>query len=318
MPSSASSSEGRVLVLLVGPTAVGKTALSVLLAERFGAEIISCDSMQVYRGFDIGTDKPGLEERRRVPHHLIDIMAGRDQFTAADFAARAARAVEDIASRGRLPMVVGGTGLYVKALLDGLFPGPGRNEAIREGLEQEARHDGLDALYARLETVDPAYAAKIGRRDRIRIVRALEVQAVTGIALSEHFRNTAGFLPGYRAVPIGLQRGRAELVSRIEARIARMFERGLIEEVRGLVSSGLPESAPPFKALGYRHALAVLRGEMSPAEAAARTAMDTRRYAKRQMTWFRRMAGIHWFEADDAAGIAEYVATSCASRKYTD
>ncbi len=310
MPSSASSSEGRVLVLLVGPTAVGKTALSVLLAERFGAEIISCDSMQVYRGFDIGTDKPGLEERRRVPHHLVDIMDGREQFTAADFAERAARAVADIASRGLLPMVVGGTGLYVKALIDGLFPGPGRDEAVRAGLEEEVLRVGLDALYARLEAVDPAYAAKVGRRDRIRIVRALEVQAVTGIALSEHFRNTAGFLPGYRSIAIGLQRERAELVVRIEARMARMFERGLIEEVRGLVASGLPESAPPFKALGYRHALAVLRGEMSPAEAASRTVMDTRRYAKRQMTWFRRMEGIRWFEADDAKGIAEYVATS--------
>ncbi len=307
MLSSASSSEGRVLVLLVGPTAVGKTALSVLLAERFGAEIISCDSMQVYRGFDIGTDKPGLEERRRVPHHLVDILDGREQFTAADFAARAARAVADITSRGRLPMVVGGTGLYVKALIDGLFPGPGRDEAVRAGLEEEVLRVGLDALYARLEAVDPAYAAKIGRRDRIRIVRALEVQTVTGIALSEHFRNTAGFLPGYRPVAIGLRRERAELVARIEARIARMFERGLIEEVRGLVASGLPESAPPFKALGYRHALAVLRGEMSPAEAASRTAMDTRRYAKRQMTWFRGMEGIRWFEADDLEGAAAHV-----------
>lgn len=307
MPSSAPSSEGRVLVLLVGPTAVGKTALSVLLAERFGAEIISCDSMQVYRRFDIGTDKPGLEERRRVPHHLVDILDGREQFTAADFAERAARAVADITSRGRLPLVVGGTGLYVKALIDGLFPGPGRDEAVRTGLEEEARRLGLDALFARLEAVDPAYAAKIGRRDRIRIVRALEVQTVTGIALSDHFRNTAGFLPGYRAVAIGLRRERAELVARIEARMTRMFERGLVEEVRGLVASGLPESAPPFKALGYRHALAVLRGEISPAEAAARTAMDTRRYAKRQMTWFRRMEGLRWFEADALEDIAAYV-----------
>lgn len=307
MPSSASSFEGRVLVLLVGPTAVGKTALSVLLAERFGGEIIGCDSMQVYRGFDIGTDKPGPEERRRVPHHLVDILDGREQFTAADFAVRAARAVGDISARGRLPMVVGGTGLYVKALLEGLFPGPGRDETVREGLEAEARRDGLDALYTRLAVIDPAYAAKIGRRDRIRIVRALEVQAVTGVALSEHFRNTTGYLPGCRTISVGLRRERAELVRRIEARIALMFERGLVDEVRGLLASGLPESAPPFKALGYRHALAVLRGELSQAEAAGRTAADTRRYAKRQMTWFRRMAGLRWFEADDVEDIAEYI-----------
>jgi tRNA dimethylallyltransferase len=310
MPSSASSSDGRVLVLVVGPTAVGKTALAVSLAERFDGEIVNCDSMQVYRGFDIGTDKPGPEERRRVRHHLLDIRGGREQFTAADFAGLASEAIFDITARGRLPMVVGGTGLYVKALLDGLFPGPGRDDAVRSALEEELRRDGLDALYVRLQAVDPDYAAKIGRRDRIRIVRALEVRTVTGIPLSEHFRRTAGFVPGYRTIRIGLERERSELVRRIEARIARMFERGLLDEVKGLLTSGLDESAPPFKALGYRHALAVLRGEIPAAEAAARTAMDTRRYAKRQMTWFRRMEDLRWFAADNVEDVAAFIASS--------
>ncbi|MDD8027904.1 MAG: tRNA (adenosine(37)-N6)-dimethylallyltransferase MiaA [Acidobacteriota bacterium] len=307
MPSSASSSEGPVLVILVGPTAAGKSAMALLLAERFTGEIVSCDSMQVYCGFDIGTDKPGPQERRRVPHHLIDIRDGREQFTAADFAVLASRTIGEITARGRLPIVAGGTGLYVKALLDGLFPGPGRDESVRTELEEEARRDGLDALYARLEAVDPAYAAKIGRRDRIRIVRALEVRAVTGTALSEHFRRTTGFVPGYRTIRIGLERERGDLCRRIEERTARMFARGLVDEVRGLQASGLDDSAPPFKALGYRHALAVLRGGMTIEEAASRTAVDTRRYAKRQMTWFRRMDGIRWFGAEDGEGIVRFL-----------
>jgi tRNA dimethylallyltransferase len=310
MSSSASSSEGPVAAVLAGPTAVGKSALGLLLAERFDGEIVSCDSMQVYRGFDIGTDKPGPEDLRRAPHHLIDIRDGREQFTAADFAVLAARTIGEIRSRGRLPLVIGGTGLYLKALLDGLFPGPGRDEAVRAELEEEARRGGLDALYARLEALDPAYAAAIGSRDRVRIVRALEVRTVTGTPLSEHFKRTEGFLPGFRTVRIGLQRERAELCRRIEARTERMFARGLVDEVRGLLASGLPESAPPFKALGYRHALAVLRGEMEPEAAAARTAFDTRRYAKRQMTWFRHMDGFRWFDADDAEGPARWIAES--------
>jgi tRNA dimethylallyltransferase len=310
MSSSASSSEAPVLAVLAGPTAVGKSALGLRLAERFGGEIVSCDSMQVYRGFDIGTDKPGPEDRRRVPHHLIDIRDGREQFTAADFAVLAARTIGEIRGRGRLPLVVGGTGLYLKALLDGLFPGPGRDEAVRAALDEEARRDGLEALYARLEALDPGYAAAIGRRDRIRIVRALEVRAVTGAPLSEHFRRTESFLPGWKAIRIGLRRERAELCRRIDERAARMFARGLVEEVRGLLASGLPEGAPPFKALGYRHALAVLRGEMEPEAAASRTAFDTRRYAKRQMTWFRHMDGFHWFDADEAEAPARLIAES--------
>ena len=308
MSSSASSSENRVLAALVGPTAVGKTALAMDLAERFRGEIVSCDSMQVYRGFDIGTDKPSAADLRRVPHHLIDILDGREQFTAADFAIRAAEAIADISARGCFPLVVGGTGLYLRALLDGLFPGPARDPALRAALDAEASRGGLDPLWQRLNAIDPTYAAKVGRRDRIRIIRALEVQATTGIPLSEHFRRTSGFVPGYRPIKIGLRLDRAELRRRIDARVERMFERGLVDEVRSLLAAGLTEDAPPFRALGYRHAVRVLRGEIGVEEAKDATRTETRQYAKRQLTWFRAMDGVRWFEAGDGEAVAAFLA----------
>jgi tRNA dimethylallyltransferase len=307
MPSSEPCSERLAIAVIVGPTAVGKTAVSLDLAERFGGEIINADSMQVYRGFDIGTDKPGPAERARVPHHLLDIVDGRIQFTAADFAVRAAEAAGAIVGRGRLPIIVGGTGLYIKALFEGLFPGPGRDDAVRGALEEEARRDGWDALRLRLESLDPAYAARIGRNDRIRIVRALEVQAVTGIPLSEHFRRTKGYLQGWTPILIGLRRDRAALRERIGARVERMFERGLVEEVRGLRAAGLEENDPPFKALGYRHVLRFLRGEAMLEQTRLETTIDTRHYAKRQETWFRKTPGLVWFDADDGGAIAAHL-----------
>ena len=294
MPSSK-----RILVFILGPTGVGKSAVALRLAETRGGEIISCDSMQVYRGFDIGTDKPSPEDRARVPHHLIDVADAGTQFNAADFAARALEAIADIRGRGRLPLVIGGTGLYFKALEDGLFPGPGRDEAIRLALDAEARSRGPEVLWEHLAAVDPEYAARTGRRDRVRIIRALEVHALTGRPLSEHFRRTEGRLRDERLVKIGLDRPRADLYRRIEERVDRMFERGLIEETRALLAGGVPDSAAPFKALGYKHVLRVLHGELSPAEAAAGTKIDTRHYAKRQMTWFRKTADVRWINPDE-------------------
>lgn len=296
-------SDAPSFVLLVGPTGAGKSDLALALAERTGGEIVNADSMQVYRGFDIGTDKPSAEARRRVPHHLLDIIDARAQFTAADFAARALAAIADIGGRGRRPFVVGGTGLYVRALLDGLFPGPGRDDALRAALEREAREAGLDALWRRLAGADPAYAAKVGPRDRIRIVRALEVQTLTGRTMTENFRETRSRVADFRILKIGLARERADLVRRIEARTDRMFERGLVEEAAGLIASGLDETAPPFRALGYRHVLGHLKGEIGRDEAIALTKIDTRRYAKRQMTWFRKMEGLMWYGPDAAAEI---------------
>jgi len=299
--------EASALVIVIGPTAVGKSRAAIDLALRFGGEIVSGDSTQVYRGFDIGTDKPTPETRRGVPHHLIDIVGPEVQFTAADFVREALDAARGIAARGRLPIVAGGTGLYIKALCEGLFPGPGRDPALRAALEAEAREKGLETLFRRLEAVDPEYAHKIRSRDRVRIIRALEVYAATGRPISEHFRATESPVKGRTVVRLGLWLERAELAARIEARVDRMFERGLVEEVRGLLAKGVPETAPPFRALGYSHVLRHLKGEIGCDEAVALTKTDTRRYAKRQMTWFRKMAGVVWFSPDDGRALEEHV-----------
>ena len=299
--------EASVLLVVLGPTAVGKSRVAVDLALRFGGEIISGDSIQVYRGFDIGTDKPGLDARRGVPHHLIDIVEPEVQFTAADFVREALAAARGIASRGRLPIVAGGTGLYIKALVDGLFPGPGRDPEVREALEAEARDAGLDILFRRLESVDPEYARKIRGRDRVRIIRALEVYMTTGRPISQHFQDTRSPVMGRTVLRLGLRLEREALCRRIEDRVERMFARGLIDEVRGLLEKGVPESAPPFRALGYNHVLRHLRGEIGRDEAVALTKTDTRQYAKRQMTWFRKMAGVVWFSPEDGPGLEHYV-----------
>jgi tRNA dimethylallyltransferase len=299
--------ETPVLVIVLGPTAVGKSRVAVDLALRFGGEIISGDSIQVYRGFDIGTDKPTLEARRGIPHHLIDIVGPEVQFTAADFVREALAAARDISGRGRLPLVAGGTGLYIKALVDGLFPGPGRDPALRAALEAEAKEKGLDALFQKLEAADPEYARKVRSRDRIRIIRALEVHAATGRPISEHFKATESPLKGRRVLRLGLRLDRESLCRRIDDRVDRMFDRGLVEEVRKLLERGVPESSPPFRALGYSLVLRHLRGEIGRGEAVALTKTDTRRYAKRQMTWFRKMDGVAWFSPDDGAALEEFV-----------
>lgn len=309
------SSFERTLVFILGPTGSGKSAFALRLAEERGGEIISCDSMQVYRGFDIGTDKPSAEDRARVPHHLIDVADAGTQFHAADFAALALEAIAAVRERERIPLVVGGTGLYFKALEDGLFPGPGRDEAVRSALDAEAGERGPEVLWERLAVVDPAYAAKTGRRDRIRIVRALEVFTLTGRPISEHFKRTEGLLGDERPVKIGLDRPRADLYRRIEERVDRMFDRGLIEETRRLLAGGVPESAAPFKALGYKHVLRLLRGEICPDEAAALTKIDTRHYAKRQMTWFRKMPGVRWIQPDETDPASVLPAPGRAERR---
>jgi len=295
------------LIIVLGPTAVGKSRVAVNLALRFGGEVISGDSIQVYRGFDIGTDKPGPEARRGVPHHLIDIVGPEAQYTAADFVRDALAAARAIAGRGRLPFVAGGTGLYLKALVDGLFPGPGRDPDLRRALEAEAGAKGLDALFRRLESADPEYARRIRSRDRVRIIRALEVLAATGRPLSEHFRETRSPLAGRTIVRIGLALDREALCRRIEERVDRMFDRGLVEEVRALLARGVPASAAPFRALGYRHVVRHLAGEIGLAEAVSLTKTETRQYAKRQMTWFRKMAGVDWFSPDDGPALEEHV-----------
>jgi len=295
------------LILIVGPTGVGKSATAMALAEAVGGEIINCDSMQVYRGFDIGTDKPSSEDRQKIPHHLLDIVDGLNQFTAADFAARALDAIEAILLRKKIPLVVGGTGLYFKALLDGLFPGPGRDEETRRALEQEAVRAGLEPLWKRLAAVDPAYADKIGKRDKVRIIRALEIFALTRLPISEHFLRTRSRLEDFHILKIGLKLPREELYRRIEARIDRMFERGLVQEVQKLLAAGVDEKAPPFRALGYKVVLKLIRNEISLEEAVTLTKIDTRHYAKRQTTWFSKMKDIHWYSPQDLPAIVSFV-----------
>jgi tRNA dimethylallyltransferase len=301
-------SKAGTIVIILGPTSVGKSRTGLKLALKLSGEIINCDSMQVYRGFDIGTDKPSLEARRAVPHHLIDVADPSDQFTAADFVRGALRALDIIHGKKKLPFIIGGTGLYIKALLDGLFPGPGRDLGVRRRLEAEAKEKGLATLFNRLETIDPAYARKVRSRDKVRIVRALEVFESTGKPISEHFRGTESLIKDAHLVRIGLRLDRPSLIKRIEERVERMFAGGLVEEVDLLLGQGVREDAPPFRALGYRWVLKFIRNEVSLEEAKARTKLDTRHYAKRQMTWFQKMGGVAWFTPEDDAALENHLA----------
>jgi len=281
--------------------------MAIRLAQEFRGEIINCDSMQVYKGFDIGTDKINRDQKKDIPHHLLDIADPSSQFTAAEFVRHALKAIESIRKKQKLPIIAGGTGLYLKALLQGLFPEGKKDPAIRERLEQQAREKGLEFLRKSLLRVDPVYAKKIGERDKIRIIRALEVFHATKIPISEHFANTRSLVADYFILKIGLTLERSALYKKIEDRVDRMFAMGIVEEVKGLLEKGVNPDSPPFRALGYRQVLKILRGDISYEEAIDGTKKETRHYAKRQMTWFRKMPGIQWFSPDDFPSIATYV-----------
>jgi tRNA dimethylallyltransferase len=295
------------LVVILGPTGVGKSRVALGLAEKFKGEIINCDSMQVYRGFDIGTDKPSPEARRLIPHHLLDVADPGVQFTAADFVSGAVTAISEIFGRGNRPFIVGGTGLYLKALLEGLFPGAGRNPEIRRRLEAEAAEAGLEGLFRRLEKIDPGYAGVIRNRDKVRIIRALEVYEATGKPISEQFRNTRSAVDGYGRVMMGLRLERPVLNRRIDERVDRMFASGFVREVEKLVAAGVGEDAPPFRALGYKWVLKHIRAEVGLDEAIAMTKLDTRHYAKRQMTWFGRIGGVSWFDPENQSALEDHI-----------
>jgi tRNA dimethylallyltransferase len=289
------------LVAIVGPTAAGKSALGLRLARARGGEVVSCDSLQVYRGLNIGSAKATRSERGLVPHHLLDVVEPTEAFSAAEYARLAREALADLRSRGKLPVVVGGTGLYLRALLQGLFAGPSRDDALRARLEAMADRFGTPRLHRLLARVDPRAAARIQAADRVRIVRALEVFRATGEPISRRQERGAPGLEGFDVLLLGLDPDRGELRGRVEERTRTMLAAGLVEEVRGLLARGLRPDARPLASIGYRQALSVVRGEMTPEEAETAIVRDTMRLARRQMTWFRHQAEVTWFRAAEEA-----------------
>jgi len=297
------------LIAIVGPTASGKSALALRVARAAGGEIVSCDSQQVYRGLDIGTAKASGVERAEVRHHLIDVVAPDEPFSAAEYARRARAVLTEIVARGRLPVVAGGTGLYLRALIEGLFDGPSRDDETRRRLEALGERFGDLRLHRLLRHLDPAAAERIQPRDRVRIVRALEVFRVTGRRLSEHHGEPVAPLEGYRTFLVGLEPDRGWLRGVVETRTRGMLEGGLVEEVQGLLGQGYGPELRPLQAIGYREAVAVVQGRMSREEAETAIVTATMRFAKRQMTWFRNQAEVTWFsEAEGAfAAVMEWL-----------
>jgi tRNA dimethylallyltransferase len=288
-----------LLLALLGPTGSGKTALSLALAERFGGEIVNCDSVAMYREFEIGTAKPTLEERKRVPHHLFDVVDATGYITAGEYARQARQAVREISARKRLPIVVGGTGLYLRAFLDGLFPGPGRSEALRERLRERAAGRGSTYLHRILVRVDCAAAEKIHTNDMPKMIRAIEVCLTSRDKgsrrkMSELLqRQGRDPLRGFRILRLGLDPEREALYERINQRARRMFDEGLAEETQALVQRYGAE-ARPLASLGYKQAAQFLRGELGREQAIVAAQQAHRNYAKRQMTWFRREPEVNW------------------------
>jgi tRNA dimethylallyltransferase len=285
------------LIAIVGPTATGKSALGIGLAEQLGGEIVSCDSTAVYRGFDIGTDKVPPAEQRGIPHHMVDVVDPTDEYSAARYAREASFAIRAITARGHLPILVGGTGFYYRALTRGLFEGPGRDEALRGRLERVATRRGGEYLHRWLATVDRASADRIQPRDVKRLVRALEVWILTGRPLTEHFAETASPLPEYAISAFALRIPAEETRARVTRRVDAQFAQGLLDEIRGLLARGVPETALPFTGLVYRQALEHLHGVRDEAETRALIVRENRHYAKRQLIWFRKEPNLRWISA---------------------
>ncbi|MCB2225244.1 MAG: tRNA (adenosine(37)-N6)-dimethylallyltransferase MiaA [Desulfarculaceae bacterium] len=300
--------EAPALVVLAGPTAAGKTALSLRLAREHHAEIVGADSVQVYRGLDIGSAKPTPGEQAQARHHLIDMADPAEGFSAARYAELAQAAIADIHARGKKALVVGGTGLYIKALLWGLVPVPEVDPALRAELAEAWDEQGAEAMHARLAERDPEAAARLHPNDRQRVLRALEVCLQTGEPFSRRQEKHKQSEPRYAHLFIGLERPREELNQRIETRARAMWQGGLLAEVEGLLAAGTPPEAPGLATLGYRQAVAALSGTMQPDDALFDMIKATKAYAKRQLTWFRGVEGLHWHNADDHAGVSQRVA----------
>jgi tRNA dimethylallyltransferase len=292
------------LVVILGPTASGKSALGIVLAQRLGGEILVCDSTQVYRHFDIGTGKVPVAERRGIPHHLIDLVEPHEVFTAGDFRRRALKVLEDLRQRKKIPIITAGTGLYLRALLEGLADAPERSEELRDRLRQRAAENDPQYLHRMLARIDKEAAARISPRDSQKVIRAIEIRKLAGKSVGEVHRAGRDALQGYEITKIGLQPPREALYAAIHARVESMIAAGWPDEVRNLIARGIPASAKPFQFIGYSDLRAALTEHSSPAAqskavtaAIPRIQQSTRQYAKRQQTWFRKEKETHWLDS---------------------
>ena len=294
------------IITIAGPTASGKTALSILLAKEMGGEIVSCDSMQVYKDMDIGTAKPTPEEQEGIPHHMLSVAEPWEDFSVSRYCAMADPIVEDILRRGKSPIIVGGTGLYMDALIRGNAFAPCPSTGRREELEALAASQGIEAVIERLQKVDPESAARLHPSDQKRIVRAMEVYLETGMTITEHNRKTQEIPPKYHPIRFALaDRQRQTLYDRIDRRVDAMVEAGLIDEIQGLLARGIPEKCTAMQAIGYKEFVAALHGACSLEEAAGQVKQSSRRYAKRQLTWFRRNPENIWLIREDGQSSME-------------
>ena len=282
--------------------------MGIEIAERFGGEVISCDSTAVYRGFDIGTDKVPLKDRRGIPHHLIDVVDPRENYSAARYATDAAAVIFETSARGRLPILVGGTGLYYRALTRGLFPGPGRDSDLRERFSALSDRYGVERLHRLLHYIDPESADRIHARDVKRLIRALEVYYLTGRPLTRHFEETRSLLAGYSIVGIALRQSSETTAVKVARRVEDQLNEGLVDEVRRLRDAGIPDSAAPFGGMVYRQVLAFLNGVGTEESTQDDIIRANRRYARRQLIWFRKEPNLHWIQVDDGSVYACRVA----------
>lgn len=306
--------DGPLLVAIVGPTATGKSALGIALAQRFGGEVVACDSTAVYRRFDIGTDKVPAAEQQGVPHHMVDVADPTEEYSAARYARDAAAVIRDITARGRVPILVGGTGLYYRSLTRGFFPGPSRDEALRGRLERIAVRRGPERLHALLARIDADSAARISPRDLKRLSRALEVYYLTGRPLTSHFADTRSPLPEYAVATFALQIPPEATAERVARRVDAQFEQGLLDEIRGILADGIPSTAHPFTGLVYRQALEHLQGLRDEAATRELIVRENRQYSRRQLIWFRKEPNLQWIHAaGERGGTFEEVARLLAS-----
>ena len=307
------------LICIAGPTASGKTALSIALARELNGEVVSCDSMQVYKGMDIGTAKPTTEEMENIPHHMLSVAEPWEDFSVGKYCQMAAPIVDDILSRGKTAIIAGGTGLYMDALIKGNDFAPVPSTGRREELEQLAAEKGIEAVIEQLRAVDPESADRLHPSDQKRIIRAMEVYLETGETITEHNRKTQLIPPRYNPVWFGLEDAeRASLYTRIDRRVEIMLEHGLIAEIQGLLDAGIPEKCTAMQAIGYKEFVDALQGRSSMETATALVQQSSRKYAKRQLTWFRRNPAIHWLVREENDGTAQILAKARQILAQTD